>query len=962
MTSPCEDVTAFADGEMSDDRAAAFREHLMTCDVCRLALVEAMQLDVRLGELGDRPPPRARRRWWPAAAAGVAVAAAGVVTVSLLASAPVAVVTVATTEDVIPVDQPRPSPVRLVWAGASTYHPEPEAMMGTAGATAVQIPGAVIARLEKIHDERGRALVTFLSGGRPADAAQRLRELETAQPSPALTSDRAAIELLATTNDNVEPVLRALERLQASPDLAVRRAAQWNYALALARLELPYAAADAFERIAKDGEPGWSKEAAERAKTLRLASSLQTAWARADTEGREMARSGLLISDASIAAAPGVARAHLYEAVRAAPSAARVRALRPVAEKLDARDGATLLTAYVDRVAGASFAARAPRAATYARLLAGERTTEAERARLTGGDDDLALGTLIELELEQPQLARFRSLARATRDPWFEIMLAKQEAGAAVARGDWQKAEARLHGIEPLCQGAVQYQCLAAANQLANLLADLHRIPEALQVVRAGVATARGRGEWGRYLQLLYRQADLERFNSSTALARAVAREVELNDPTSCGYRLASDRTRIGAAVIDTDAPAARAAFETALVRPCIAHDLPLANYQSDLMRLAPTPEDGPRLASWLPALRAAHASAPAELALIDELEGRAIVAAEPARGTQLLERAIAASRTSGDVMMAKVRAAASAVLAVEAVVHGDATGALARIAEELGAPLPEACAVGLVAETARRAVIVRGLDRRDRAATQPTAAASVPPELVRQLTGCPEVRVFAHAGLQGQPGVLPPALAWSYEVGRTGAVAPTGRGRPLIVAHVAAPAYLELPDLVGSPDAPPGATLVSGAAATVERVTAEMADASEIQFHTHALMDVGLSDASHLVLSPERGRYALTAEVIRTTTLRNHPVVVLAACQSARGASYEHAAWSLPDAFLAAGARAVFAAGTDIPDKGAATFFEDVLARVRAGATPATALRDARAAINKGAFGGWIASIVVFQ
>jgi CHAT domain-containing protein len=125
----------------------------------------------------------------------------------------------------------------------------------------------------------------------------------------------------------------------------------------------------------------------------------------------------------------------------------------------------------------------------------------------------------------------------------------------------------------------------------------------------------------------------------------------------------------------------------------------------------------------------------------------------------------------------------------------------------------------------------------------------------------------------------------------------------------------------------------------------------------------VGISDAAYLVLSPEPdGTYALTAEAIRHAELRGHPIVVLAACQSARGARYQHAPWSLPDAFLAAGARAVLAAGTDIPDDGAGAFFERVLARVRAGANPAAALRDERIAIAAQGSSSWVADVVLFE
>jgi putative zinc finger protein len=55
-TSPCDDLIAFVDGELDPERAAAFREHLRTCEVCQIGLVEAVQLSARLSEL----PPRSK--------------------------------------------------------------------------------------------------------------------------------------------------------------------------------------------------------------------------------------------------------------------------------------------------------------------------------------------------------------------------------------------------------------------------------------------------------------------------------------------------------------------------------------------------------------------------------------------------------------------------------------------------------------------------------------------------------------------------------------------------------------------------------------------------------------------------------------------------------------------------------------------------------------------------------------
>src|SRR5262249_31087464 len=50
----CNDLVAFADGELDAERAAAFRAHLASCEACQAGLVEAMQLSARLSELKPR--------------------------------------------------------------------------------------------------------------------------------------------------------------------------------------------------------------------------------------------------------------------------------------------------------------------------------------------------------------------------------------------------------------------------------------------------------------------------------------------------------------------------------------------------------------------------------------------------------------------------------------------------------------------------------------------------------------------------------------------------------------------------------------------------------------------------------------------------------------------------------------------------------------------------------------------
>ena len=90
---------------------------------------------------------------------------------------------------------------------------------------------------------------------------------------------------------------------------------------------------------------------------------------------------------------------------------------------------------------------------------------------------------------------------------------------------------------------------------------------------------------------------------------------------------------------------------------------------------------------------------------------------------------------------------------------------------------------------------------------------------------------------------------------------------------------------------------------------------------------------------------------------------MVLAACHAATAAAYRHEAWSLPSAFLAAGARAVIASTDIISDADAGAFFDDLRARIQRGTAPDTALRDARSVwLAEHPAAAWTRALMVFQ
>ena len=143
----------------------------------------------------------------------------------------------------------------------------------------------------------------------------------------------------------------------------------------------------------------------------------------------------------------------------------------------------------------------------------------------------------------------------------------------------------------------------------------------------------------------------------------------------------------------------------------------------------------------------------------------------------------------------------------------------------------------------------------------------------------------------------------------------------------------------------------------------AELSSATEIELHVHGLVDLGLADSSLLVLSADPdGDYALTARRVRAAKLSGAPVVLLAACHAAQESAALHAPWSLPVAFLEAGARAVLASPAEIPDAQAAPFFDAVLARIRSGQEPAAALRDERLTFRTRPGGAWVDRVLAFE
>ncbi|MFP2925193.1 CHAT domain-containing protein [Pyxidicoccus sp. 3LG] len=795
--------------------------------------------------------------------------------------------------------------------------------------------------------------------------------LAKAGESPDVASDKA---LMALDRKDYATALTLLEgALRAQPKHAQ---ALWNRGLVLRELDLWLLAAQSFEAVAELGEHGWAAEARVRAKALR--SGLVDQWQETMDAAKALVADRSTVPAELLQARPGAIRAKLYEAIRVAGSVERLRALEPVAEALDVRYGGSALRDAIRWAAARDFRRRGPLAARYLELyrthkVAGGLPQYLEEV-LRAGERDLYMGALLHERKVEEHLATFAKLAAQVGDPWFLLLAEQEKALAAIKRGELLHAEQLLLGAVALCkEQPIGYRCMSVEEDLSDLYRQLHRIPESTQHAQAALTGYRSDSRWSedRHLLQLGQNA---RYLGHAALARAYLEEVLSRNPGNCNIRHFVRANDALALLDEFSLVEARASMADAL--SCKA-PLSIAGARTlvELARMKPDPEQDQKLLEGLEAMRSRGTLTPGELALTTHFEGRYYVERERARGEELLRRAITEARQlpSHEVDARKAHAYSYTSLLFAAGKAHEYERALALFGEEMGGVLPRQCLLAATVDGERTLALALGADGHmqgyyDASRTTPlgeNVEGLVSEVLVASLRGCEQVAVVARPPLHGRAGLLPADMAWAYYVLRPSPGAPApGPTRRLVVADVVAPQALGLATLgAWEGGAGEGTMLLSGPHATPSRVLAAMTDATEVEVHAHGLLNPNLSDASLLVLSQEEGgRYALTAGEVQSRKLRGQPLVILAACRAAHGAHWTYARFSLPVAFIEAGARTVLAATVDVPDAEAGAFFGSVRDRIRSGAHAAVALRDVRMEWLRRDSRSWVRSVLVFD
>jgi hypothetical protein len=860
---------------------------------------------------------------------------------------------------------------RLSHPGADRHRPYHAEARGQGGASA-RVPLEVLARMEKQGDLRGLAAVYLLQGG--PDLASSY--LERAGDSPQVFNDRAVIAL---AKGDAASALTLLEQVfQRQPRSAQ---ALWNQGLALRELELWASSAEAFEAVAAQGEPGWADEARARAQAMReRLRTEEQGWADANSAGKALVMRGGTVTAEELRARPDVYRLYLYDAIRAAPGLQRLRELFPLAETLDAHYGGSALRDAIRWAEARDFQRRAPLAALYLSIfqkepVPGGLPVYLEKLR-AAGETDILIGTLLFAKRTMAiDVEGYARLAAQTRDPWFLLLAEEERATAAILRGEWFRAEQILTTATNQCRGGtITYRCGLLLEKLSTVYRRFWWLPEALRSAKEARALYRRGGFWGREAFIYQHIGQLARLQGQAVLARAVLAESLARSPKSNCFTRHFVRSNDALALLEEmRLEEAREAIADGLQcgQPPLLSE---AMTRAELARLSPQPAQDGLLRQGLEATRRSGELDPGQLAMLTHIEGRFVVEQDRALGEELLRRAIIeAERLPRDNAEAReARAYSYASLLFASGKAGEWTRVLSLFGEEVGGTLPSRCLLAVTVDRERTLALAFGADGRmttyyDASRRQPlgdSARGVVPEPISAPLRGCEQVSVVARPPLHGRGGLLPDDLAWSY------LVLPASRREPapvpplhLVVKDVEAPPALELPRLGAWEPVGTDIQVLAGAQATPGRVLEAMTRATEIEVHAHGLINPTLSDASLLVLSPEAsGRYALTAGEVRAHRLEGKPLVTLAACRAAYTPFQVHEPFSLPSAFIEAGARTVLAATVDIPDSEAGPFFLAVQERIRSGQSAAAALRDVRMEWLRKDPESWVRSVLVFE
>lgn len=960
-------TSAYFDGELPEGTLAEAASHLATCTACQALLATAAGLDAvttpaRAPELAVPAAPARSRRPLVIGAAIAAVLAAAVV---LFVVRPRGGPASPGSDGVIALGPARVVEARFSGAEFGKHRPYTVLRGTSADAAREQLPLALLAELEQRGNPRDLIAALVATG-----ELQRAASLAAAQPSaPEADVDRAAVALAMRRPEE------ALEHAYRSLDARETPAARWNLALAARDLGLLHLARAQLARIAATSEPGWATEAAARVASLdEELAPLGRDYAAFEQRAKQMIEGGQALSAEDARRFPAYARINFYDAVRLAPDRARLDALRPLAAALDAASGSMGATAALERAAATDLPARARFAEAYRAVIQRRATPEDTAALLAKLDQagpagaDLLVGVLVFSGQASPRAEQLAAIVAPWKDPWFDLAALRIQIATRFPGHDL-RAEPALAQALDTCGDGVAMRCGQLAFALAQINSDSGRDAEAERYAAAALRSYRLAVAPSLVRAGLALVADQHRILGRSALARAELEDVVLTTTGSLDCD-AQRNAQIGL----VDLALAIGAWERVrtslppVENPagCAASgSMYVATQAADLARHSGTPSDRAVAEGWLAAARASAEPTWRVLAAIGELR-IASSAATRTEATTAVRAALAATvkDTATDGTLRGLHAWATGTLIDDAAASGDWQGAIRAALDEHPGATQAPCS--LIASVDDDRVVVAAVHGTTAVGVRTTisplelgAARIVSDQVSRALVGCETIAVVARPPLHGRPDLLPRELPWFF-VGDS--------AKPPVAARPAR--------LVEVVDAKPPAAVVGGAlpamharvgfdvslagdAATPTATLAALTTATYAELHVHGVATATDDGAAFLALSPDaHGEFALRADAVRAAHFTGAPTIVLAACRASTVAPYLGRRWSLPDAFVAAGAGAVVAVDTPIDDATARTVFDELRRRVLGGEP----VERVVAAIRATSSTPWVQRLMVFR
>ncbi|MDC0712680.1 CHAT domain-containing protein [Stigmatella sp. ncwal1] len=732
-------------------------------------------------------------------------------------------------------------------------------------------------------------------------------------------------------------------------------------------------------------DPGWLREARERRDRLAGVLARKARWDAADRAGDALVKNvpGAVEGALEYADMP-MMRRDFYHAIRTRTSRSEVLALKPLAEALDRGSGQiSVLANYVQEVSSHDFSRRAPLAQDYGQLLT-QKMSDADKDALLqnflgSGEGDIALGALLLVDRppDSEYVSELINRAIASKDPWFKVLALQKTAKRLWQKDRYDLALPKLEEALKLCtQDNLIYRCIEVRNDLAYVTAWLFRLDEAESDAREGLAQARQRGQWDQERMLLETLGSISRNAADVTLAHAYLEEALLMaGGRSSARNIHQNFAHLAIQSLELDE--ARAELDQALALDRLTmHGIAAL---ADVARTRRAPGDEQMVRAVLESEPTYTAG---QRAFVKFLRGRFFLEVDPTAGRELLNQAIteamnaeAAARAEDwtDITAQHARAYSFTSLIFDDARRGDFGSALTRFGTERGFSPPDRCVLGLTEDTERSLLVARGANGQLVKDYSPLRTARfpmdmegvVPPDMLKALEACDSVDVLARPPLQGRARLLPATMAWRYRTQGTARQPPAGKRAHLVVNDVRYDERRNETPLkwIARIASDEDGKVLSGMDATPSRVLAEMSAAAEIDLATHGKVALG-SRVTYLLLAPGLdGTDTLFEERIRKLKLPNAPLVILAACEAAQGTAALHEPGSLPNAFMAAGARGVVAATLSIPDEDSSEFFGRVRDRVRSGVALSIAVRDERLEWQqRSGDTDWVNGILVFE